>query len=570
MTVGAFLLRYLLWASICKGIPIEVFERGDMAKDIGFDHLPVKVVRESRVSLPSQIVEQVRSLIVAGYLVAGDPLPSSRTLAELLNVSRGTVVFAYEQLTGEGYLVSSRGGTRVADDLPQVSLKPGSAPRALNSGQLPQFSYHGKKQGLEAGSHGGAATGGGATVGGGATAGGDTFDVRPGQPDVSLLASSTWRASWRAAAASPGATYPPAGSPALRAELAEHLRLMRSTLREPDDILVTAGAREGFRLLLTALHSRVAHRPLRIAVENPGFPSLRRIPQALGHQILPIKVDSCGLSPAYLPTGDHRPDLVLLAPSHQYPLGASMPVSRRLELLAWATEHNVLLVEDDYDSELRYRGDPLPALAALDRSPLLRTQLPAGSRNADGRVVTLGSFSKLLAPGLNLGYMVFPPQLCNELLALRADLGNPVPSIVQDAMTDFLAAGGVRRHTARMRRVYRRRRELVVEHLNGLPGTSLMLMDGGLHAVLTLSADQELDETTALLGARAAGVLVAPLSGYWSQEAGTYQRNQKPENSPRSEGLVLGFGGLSDQQLIRALKRLSLALRELLSAEKNT
>lgn len=515
-----------------------------MAKYVHSERLPIEISRQSKVSLPSQIVEQVRSLIVAGYLVAGDLLPSSRTLAELLNVSRGTVVFAYEQLIGEGYLVGGRGGTRVAGNLPHVSHHVSPVPRAAPTGN---YSTPGVNRRFEGGCSS-------------ELSGAEVFSLRPGRPDTSLLASSTWRAAWRTAAASPGTIYPPAGSSALRAELVEHLRLMRSTLRTPDDLLVTAGAREGFRLLLTALRRTVRDRPLRIAVENPGYPSLRRIPQAFGHHILPIPVDSCGLNPTHLPVGDSRPDLVLLAPSHQYPLGASMPVSRRLELLAWAAEHNVLLVEDDYDSELRYSGDPLPALAALDRSPLLTHQLPAGAEHEQGRVVTLGSFSKLLAPGLNLGYMVVPPQLRGQLLELRADLGNPVPSVVQDAMTGFLAAGGVRRHTARMRRVYRHRRELVVEHLGDLSGVSLMLMDGGLHAVLMLDSQRGLDEASALKGAQDAGVLVSPLSGYWSQEA---PESKLPLEMPaRSEGLVIGFGALSDQHLVRALERLRLALTQ--------
>lgn len=513
-----------------------------MAKYVHGERLPLDISRDSKVSLPSQIVEQVRSLIVEGYLVAGDPLPSSRALAASLNVSRGTVVFAYEQLVGEGYLVSSRGGTTVADGLPQGPHQAAGSFPQVRTSYPPAGS---PKSSKERGS---------------GSSGTEVFDLRPGRPDISLLASSAWRAAWRSAAANPGGSYPAAGSLALRTELAEHLRLMRSTLRHPDDILVTAGAREGFRLLLTALRRKVRNRPLRIAVENPGYPSLRRIPQAFGHRILPVPVDSYGLDPTHLPVGNKRPDLVLVAPSHQYPLGASMPVSRRLELLAWAAEHDVLLVEDDYDSELRYRGDPLPALAALDRSPLLARQLAAGTQLEQGRVITLGSFSKLLAPGLNLGYMVIPGQLHRDLLELRADLGNPVPSLVQDAIANFLAAGGVRGHTARMRRVYRRRRELVTQHLGNLPGTSLMLMDGGLHAVLAFDSQQGYSEATVLQRAQQVGVRVLPLSSYWSQEAS--ESKLSPKIPARAEGLVIGFAALNDQNLVRALEHLRLVVMQ--------
>lgn len=517
-----------------------------MAKYSRFDQLPVSVSRSAPGSLPSQVAEQIRALVLGGFLVAGDPLPSTRALADRLNVSRGTVVFAYEQLVGEGYLTSGRGGTRVADHLtlsasqhPQPTVPPvGKASSALSS-------TGGGEAGLASGRLSASNTG---LV---RPTTPEVIDLRPGSPDTSLVASSTWRAAWRQAAATPGTAYPPAGSYELRVQLAEHLRLMRSVLRSPDDLLVTAGARDGFRLILTALRRRVRNRPLRIAVENPGYPSLHRIPLAFGHEILPIEVDEQGLNPAHLPTGPHRPDLVLIAPSHQYPLGASMPLARRLELLAWARTHDALLVEDDYDSELRYVGDPLPALASLDRPPLPGGAEAHPARWASDRVVTLGSFAKMLAPGLNLGYVVVPRHLQADLLELRADLGNPVSSVVQDAMAAFLAAGGVRRHTARMRRVYRGRREQVLTALQGLDGARVLPMDGGLHTVLHLpgidSARGRGIEGELVEAARLEGVLVAPLGDYWSARA---------EAGEALYGLVLGFGAVSDRKLALGLESL--------------
>lgn len=517
-----------------------------MAKYSRFDQLPVSVSRSAPGSLPSQVAEQIRALVLGGFLVAGDPLPSTRALAERLNVSRGTVVFAYEQLVGEGYLTSGRGGTRVAAHL------------TLSASQHPQptASPVGKISSALSSTGGGEAVRASGRISASNTGlvrptTPEVIDLRPGSPDTSLVASSTWRAAWRQAAANPGTAHPPAGSYELRVQLAEHLRLMRSVLRTPDDLLVTAGARDGFRLILTALRRRVRNRPLRIAVENPGYPSLHRIPLAFGHEILPIEVDEQGLNPAHLPTGPNRPDLVLIAPSHQYPLGASMPLARRLELLAWARTHEALLVEDDYDSELRYVGDPLPALASLDRPPLPGGAELHPARWVSDRVVTLGSFAKMLAPGLNLGYVVAPRHLQADLLELRADLGNPVSSVVQDAMAAFLAAGGVRRHTARMRRIYRGRREQVLTALEGLAGPQVLPMDGGLHAVIYLpgadpargkSLEQDLVAT-----AHSAGVLVAPLGDYWSARA---------ETGEGLYGLVLGFGAVSDRKLALGLASL--------------
>ncbi|MGV3104091.1 MocR-like pyridoxine biosynthesis transcription factor PdxR [Rothia sp. 32237D007AR] len=526
-----------------------------MAEYSRFDQLPVSVSRSAPGSLPSQVAEQIRSLVLGGFLLAGDPLPSTRALAERLNVSRGTVVFAYEQLAGEGYLTSGRGGTRVAAHL-ALGASGLSAP-ALFAGetspaQLPIVSGEGGRASAHTSAvhtvhpHAGPDEG---------------IDLRPGSPDTSLVASSAWRAAWRQAAATPGAAYPPAGSYELRVQLAEHLRLMRSVLRTPDDLLVTAGTRDGFRLLLTALRRRVCNRPLRIAVENPGYPSLHRIPLTFGHEILPIQVDEQGLNPAYLPTGAQRPDIVLIAPSHQYPLGASMPLARRLELLAWARTHDALLVEDDYDSELRYVGDPLPALASLDRPPLPGGAEAHPARWASDRVVTLGSFAKMLIPGLSLGYVVAPRHVQADLLELRTDLGNPVSSVVQDAMTAFLAAGGVRRHTARMRRIYRGRRQQVLTALQEVPGVSVLPMDGGLHTVISLpgvdAACGAALEEELVSAAQAAGVLIAPLGNYWSSRA---------ETGEGLYGLVLGFGAVSNRKLAQGLDTLSQVLKEHLPA----
>ncbi|WP_421083751.1 PLP-dependent aminotransferase family protein [Rothia nasimurium] len=501
------------------------------------DELPVRVVRSAPGSLPSQIAEQVRALISDGFLVAGDLLPSSRSLAERLNVSRGTVVFAYEQLVGEGYLVTARGGTRVAEGLTfGATISP--ARRSPDGPVLPRSPRQPEPiLPPQAGPHRDVAQ----THKG-------LIDLRPGAPDTSLVASATWRAAWREAAATPGPAYPPAGSLALRVQLADHLRLMRSVLRSPDDLIVTAGARDGFRLILTALRQRVRSRPLRVAVEEPGYPSLHRIPLAFGHELVPVPVDEQGLNPAYLPTGAARPDLVLVAPSHQYPLGASMSAARRLELLAWAREHDSLIVEDDYDSELRYTGDPLPALASLDR---------VGGRGAEGgdRVLTLGSFSKTVTGGLNLGFVVAPQHLRDDLLDLRADLGNPVSSLVQDAMTSYLAVGGLRRHTSRMRRIYRGRRERVVDALTGLPGVQALPMDGGLHAVVHLPALPPAGEDTLVARAEEAGVLVAPLGAYWSASSGpgAVRVGTEPAHPQPLTGLVLGFGGVPDRKLDEGL-----------------
>lgn len=490
--------------------------------------LPLTTSKSAAQPLPAQIAEQVRDHILAGTLKPADALPSSRALAARLGISRGSVVAAYEQLAGEGYLSTDSAGTWVAHSLPADLSARISAP--LNGdAKNPHPARAGKVTTFAP------------------PPASATFDLRPGTPDTSLLTTSAWRAAWRKAAAEPGTSYPAEGSPHLQTQLAEHLRVMRSVAREPHEILVTAGARDAFRLVLSALRRQRHDRPLRIAVENPGYPSLHKIPAAFGHEILSIDVDEHGLNPARLPQNS-RVDIVLVTPSHQYPLGASMPIARRLELLEWAEENGAFIIEDDYDSELRYVGDPLPALAALDR------------QTGHDCVITLGSFTKTLTPGLGLGYLLAPNPLMADIAQLREVLGSPVSSITQDAMAQFLADGGARRHIARMRRVYKRRRDIL---LNALTDQStpdwvqVLPMDGGLHAVLEFTGEYATYAVEQQFVQRAAekSLTVATLGDYWAH-SGTH-------HSARKFGAVIGFGGISERHLPRALELATGVLRSL-------
>ncbi len=292
--------------------------------------------------------------------------------------------------------------------------------------------------------------------------------------------------------------------------------------------MVTAGARDGLALLLAALGpSR------RVGVEDPGYPSLRRVPPRLGSSVMPLPTDESGLVCDDLPTGPGAPHLVVVTPSHQYPLGGSLPVARRQALLDWARREHVVVVEDDYDSELRYTSAPLPALAALDD--------PEG-----GCVVTLGTFAKTLGPGLGVGFLVAPQRLVEDLQRARADLGQPVSQVAQWALASYLASGELRRHTQRMRREYRRRRALVLELLGDLPDARVKAMDGGLHAVV----DSEIGEAELIARIQARGVVVAGLADYWSRPAAG------------AGGIVLGYGGVPVDELRTALSAIAEATRD--------
>lgn len=446
--------------------------------------LDLRIDRADPLPLPRQVADGIRELVARGVLGPDEPVPATRPLAAQLGVSRGTVVAAYDQLLAEGYLVATIGrGTVVNPGLARIHPRPDPALRSPARRATSAI----------------------------------TIDLRPGRPWHSSVANSAWRAAWRDAASHPfDAPGSDSGVPAVVAELAEHLRRMRGVLRPPGQLFVTAGAREGLALLLHALNL-----PSRVGVENPGYPSLRRVPARLGASVLPLRADDAGLVIDELPTHD-PPPVVLVTPSHQYPLGGSLPVPRRQELLAWAHRHGVWLVEDDYDSELRYTSQPLPALASLD-DPV------------SGRVITLGTFSTTVGPGLGAGFLAAPRSLVGALAETRRDLGQPVSLVTQQALAGYLGSGELRRHTQRMRRLYLRRRELVVAAFADRPGL-MSPMDGGLHAVITFTGD----ETAVIRRLAAAGVLVSPLSSYWA-------------GAGRRTGIVLGFGGASEDQLVAGL-----------------
>ena len=428
-------------------------------------------------SIPVQIVEDIRSRITDSRLAPGDPLPSTRVLARELGISRGSVVSAYEQLTGEGLLVAGPGGTRV-----DPSLRVPTAPTA------------GPEPGVRS-----------APLQG---------DLRPGAPAAGPLTTALWRSAWRAAAARPTA-HPPLGSERLRTLIAEHVRLTRSIRVDPRDVVVTSGARDGLRLILAA-HGR----PGRLAVEDPGYHSLRQVPRAMGWRLQPVDADAAGMSarPAAVPA-----DVLLVTPNHQFPTGTQMPASRRFALLEAASRAGALVVEDDYDSELRSTHPPLLAL------------------DSEGRVAMLGSFSKTLTPALALGYLIVPPSLRERV----ADLCLPVSGLVQDAVARYIEAGGLRRHTARMRREYRARRAAFVDLFpEGVP------MEGGLHAVIPLPAGA--DEDRVVARCRRRGLAVEGMAGYWSARR------------PRASGVVLGLGTGS---LERLRERLAVLRRAIDSAD---
>ena len=474
--------------------------------------LAISVDRTDAAPLAAQIVDAVRTGVLAGALAPGDTMPSTRSLAASLGVSRGVVVTAYDQLTGEGYLDVSQGAAaRVAAvDASPAHRRPATpSPTPAGDDEPP------------------------------------AVDMRPGFPSTARLDERAWRSAWRQAASQPvpSRQADDFGTAGLREQIADHVRRARGVACDAADIVVTAGTSEAVMLLALALGELhppgpdSANGPT-VAMEDPGYPSSRRALERFGCTVIPVPVDDDGLRMDVLAALDPAPQAVLLTPSHQYPLGGRLPVSARLEALAWAEKHDALIIEDDYDSEFRHGAATLPALTTLD-----------GSES----VALIGSFSKVLTPWLRLGYIVLPrrPALHAALRSIRADVTAPIAGVAQEAMAALLAAGAVRRHIAAVRRDYAHRRGLVLRALGDVcgagSGARLRGLEGGLHAVVELGST----DAAARVRARAAraGVAVADLGDYAAHPAASVH-----------QGIVFGYAAPSDLALAKGLTVLRAAI----------
>lgn len=514
----------------------------------------------------AQIVDAMRDAILTGALRPGDRVASTRVLAAELGTARSSVVGAYEQLAGEGYLelrqgaptlVASIGGLRA--DLARPTTGAGGA--AATAG--PHTSSHvepappgpGDPRRADAADGRPAAASAVPTRGRSglpdpapdrAARPAPTIDLLPGRPSTVRIDERAWRSAWRraAAVAVTGDEPPRLGEPLLRAAIADHVRHARGFACDPDDVVVTAGTSEAMGLVGTALGDRLGRSPV-VAVEDPGYPNARHVLARAGAELVPVGVGADGLRVDLL-RGLPRPaDAILVTPSHQYPLGGRLPVAARIELLEHARRTGALVIEDDYDSEFRHVGPPIPTLASLDghrATDAAATVRPVGTdREGNRRVVLIGSFSKVLTPWLRLGYAVLPRDeaLRTAVERVREESPSPVAGIVQLAVANLLTSGTLRRHIAATRRDYAHRRKLVLDALGDLPETRLVGLDGGLHAVLLLPDHAAVESTMARL--HAAGIAVAGLGEYSAvAEAGL-------------PGIVLGYAGVRDRELAEAL-----------------
>ncbi len=428
-----------------------------MKRTTSATELLVRLERGNRVPLRLQLERELRGAIHTGRLSAGTLLPSTRALAADLELSRGVVVEAYEQLLAEGYLTSQHGSaTRVAarqtaDDV--IAAKQLGVP-------VPRY------------------------------------DFRPGLPDLSLFPRHAWLASMRralAAASDEAFDYPdPRGPEAVRVALATYLNRARATVVRPDRVVFASGSAQGIGLVCRVLHERGVRR---LAVEDPGHADMCTDIQATGLETPRIPVDDNGLCIDHL--SQIEAEAVLVTPAHQYPTGAVLAPARRAALLDWARQRGAIIIEDDYDAEYRYDREPIGSLQGL----------------APDRVVYVGSASKVLSPALRLGWLVVPAQLADDVARakLQADRGSA--AFEQLAFADFLERGAFDQHVRRSRQIYRRRRDALVAALRAfLPALRYHPVAAGLHLMFEL--DEHVDEQAVLEAAKRRSIRVYGASAY--------------------------------------------------------
>ncbi len=479
----------------------------------------VALDRRGRGALTTQLYEALRRAILHGQLRRGDRLPSSRLLAADLGVSRNTVTFAYEQLLAEGYLEAKVGsGTCVARSLPDELLS--AAAQADVGRRKPARRRALSRRGKMLASRPIRLL----------SAAGRPQPFASGLPDLQAFPFAAWARlmarHWRRPGYELVGYGDPAGYLPLREAIAGYLRSSRAVRCETEQVVIASGSQQALdmaaRLLLDPGDTAL--------LEDPGYPGARVALSAAGASLLRLPVDDEGANIAAV--GKQNAHVAFVTPSHHYPLGVTMTIGRRLALLEWAERTGAWVLEDDYDSEYRYRGKPLPSLQGLD---------------GGGRVVYMGSFSKTMFPSLRLGFLVLPPDLVEAFRRARSVVDGHSPMTEQAVLADFIQEGHFARHIRRMRALYQERQAVLVESAQReLPGLlEVRPSEGGMHLVGWLPAGVNDVETSAR--AAAAGVVVRPLSACYAAR-------------PRRGGLLLGYAALSLPQIREGVRKLARAL----------
>lgn len=462
--------------------------------------------------LGHQLTQALREAISKGQLKPGERLPSTRALANSLQLARGTVIEAFQQLHAEGYLEArARGGTIVANVNADSNLVTGSQtfiePAQIgpllpaNVTRLARVARTLRPQGSA------------------------PFAIA--HPAGTVAPDDKWRRLGNRVRAlrmaAPSGYIDPKGVPELRVAIADYVRKARGVKCEPNQVVIIAGTQQGLFLAATVLLSNGDA----VWAEDPAYPGIVAVLENFNVRTSRIPVDEQGIDvqEGMIRCPDAR--VAFVTPSHQYPLGMPMSMARRTALLSWARQNNAWIVEDDYDSELRYAGHPFPSLQGLD---------PA-------RVIYLGTMSKVLFSSMRIGYAVVPPPLVEAFAGARALVDRHSPTADQHVLAQYMREGHFEAHIRRIRGAYGERRAALISAIaQEMPSwATLQPSDQGMHLVLWLSRD--INDVTLAEEAQKADLVVRPISPMYHA-------------APARSGLMLGFGGFSVAELQAAAARL--------------
>ena len=486
--------------------------------------LSIAVDRSSTRPLFQQVYDDLRERILSGALRPNSQLPPTRLFADELGLSRSTVTAAYDQLVSEGYATGRQGSGIFVCELPENALQtPAVRNKTAPTSRRP--------------------------------ASRSPRPFKQGVPDMRLFPYENWaktiarvsRSTPRSLILSDDAF----GDYDLRLSLADHLAEWRGFATSADQIMITAGAAGALEVIFRALTQRND----RVALEDPGYPPMRRIAESMGLQPVWMPVGTHGANPKHLPPPNPSPanaseekeftgtppKLIVLTPSHQFPLGGAMPLGRRLDFLDYAEQTQAYIVEDDFDSEFRYAGRPIPAMAGMK-----------ASLKDSSRVLYVGSFSKVFAANLRLGYLVVPEDLIDLFRETLEAYGVVASIMPQRPLAEFVRSGEFHRHIRRMRRIYGTRRRDFFQLVDHYLGDRVSYQDHQAGMTVLLKLSDKFDDLAVADEAARQGVILQPASEFYAPVKGK-------DNQARSgqSGLLAGFSAFEPEEMLRPMEILS-------------
>ncbi len=468
-----------------------------------------------------QLYDQIRAAILDGRLKANSRIPSSRDLMEQLGVSRTTVVSAIDRLIAEGYLHTSQGrGTFVSREIPdeQVLPQPVSSEAVSHKNKLSNhLSAYG--QTIVDTDRSNWHTG-------------ESKPFCPGEPALDEFPIAVWskivRRVWKSLDPSRLSYGEPAGYAPLRTQVAEYLSIRRGVNCDPSQVMIVSGTQQAVDIV-----ARISIDPNdQVLFENPGYVSARDAFVKRGAKITPIPVDESGAMIEEAISKHRKARLAYVTPSHQYPLGVTLPIDRRLALLNWAHENEALILEDDYDSEYRYAQQPLPCMQGLDHG---------------ARTIYVGSFSKVVFPALGLGYAIVPKPMVTAFENALKLVSRPGSQVDQIVLSEFIRQGHFVRHLRRMRKTHALRRATFVSEIEQHLSEKLTVIGcpAGLHCTTILKTKQRDTDLVAALDQQ--GIIARPLSGYYLPETPVKKRRN---------GLVFGFASATPAVIRKKVRQM--------------